>query len=174
MIPLQRRIVQNAFVVNDIEAAAWRWVRTFGVGPFFISRHLQPQDQRYRGTPVAMDFSVAIAQAGEVQIELVQQHDDGPSCYRDIFAAGREGFHHVCVIAEDYDRDLAHYSQQGLVVAGSGLMADMRYCYVDTAAQLGHMVEIVEDKPIIRDYFAMVRAGAETWDGVTDPIRFLS
>src|SRR3546814_15506838 len=42
----------------------------------------------------------------------------------------------------------------------------MRYAYVDTSPALGHMVEIVEDKPAIRAFFSAVRKSAEKWDGV--------
>jgi catechol 2,3-dioxygenase-like lactoylglutathione lyase family enzyme len=171
MIPAGRTIMQNAYVVNDVEEAAWRWVKTMGVGPFLINRHLQIGDPFHRGQPGGLDFSIAIAQAGPVQIELIQQHCDSPSCYRDLYPRGREGFHHVAVVVDDYDAQLAHYAAAGFQIASGGVMGDMRFCYVDTSASIGNMVELVEDKPLMRAFMAAVAGAAETWDGRTDPVR---
>ena len=59
-------------------------------------------DPKYRGMPNEVDFSTAISMAGEVQIELVEQHCENPSCYRDMFRKGQEGFHHIAVVCDDY------------------------------------------------------------------------
>jgi hypothetical protein len=158
-------IVQLAWVVPDLAAAAAAWHATHGVGPFLLNRKLQLDDPHYRGRPAATSFSTAVAQHGEVQIELVEQHDDSPSAYRETVPAGTTGFHHVAVIAPDFDSELARYRAQGHAVAAHGRFGDMRYCYVDTVASLGHIVEIVEDKPGIRAFFAAVRKAAERWDG---------
>ena len=42
----------------------------------------------YRGTASGVDMQVAVAQAGPVQIELIQQHCDRPSVYRDLVEHG--------------------------------------------------------------------------------------
>ncbi len=63
---------------------------------------------------VRAEFSTALAQAGDLHIELVEQHCDSPSVYRDIFPKGEEGFHHVAVIAEDFDAEIARYEGRAL------------------------------------------------------------
>lgn len=163
------RIVQFAWVVPDLGAAARRWHALHGVGPFLVNRRLALADPHHRGRPVVTAFSTAVAQSGDIQIELVEQHDDTRSAYRDTVPAGTTGFHHVAVIAADYDAMLRHYA--GFAVAAHGRFGDMRFSYVDTSATLGHMVEIVEDKPAIRAFFAAVRKAAERWDG--DPATLL-
>ena len=54
-----------------------------------------------------------IAQAGPVQIELIKQHDDRASVYRDLFAKGESGFHQLCTVTPDYDGKKAHYERLG-------------------------------------------------------------
>ncbi len=161
----EHQIFQFSWVVPDLEEAARRWHRTLGIGPFLVNRHLAVGDLRYRGAAACTDFSTAIAQAGPVQIELVEQHDAGPSCYRDTVAVGVEAMHHVAIIASDYDGAVATYLGRGFNVATSGTFGDVRFCYVDTAGALGHMVEILEDKPTIRAFFAAVARAPERWDG---------
>ncbi|MXP42866.1 VOC family protein [Allopontixanthobacter sediminis] len=162
-----QRILQMSWVVRDLEEAALRWHRTTGIGPFIVNRHIPITGGVHRGTPQKTDFSTAIAQAGSVQVELVEQHDDSPSCYRDMVAAGNEGMHHVAVIAEDYDAAVARYTDQGHEIASSGNFGEVRFCYIDTAAALGHMIEILEDSRAICAFFAMIARAAEEWDGDT-------
>lgn len=165
------RIIQYAWVVPSLEAAARRWHAETGIGPFLVNRHLTLDAPRYRGTPATTDFSTAVAQHGDVQIELVEQHDDGPSAYRDSVAAGRIGFHHVAFLSGDFEADLAQYTGRGHAIAADGFFGPMRYAYVDTVDALGHMIEIVEDKPAIQAFFAAVRKAADRWDG--DPATLL-
>ena len=164
-------IIQFAWVVPNLEEAARRWHATLGVGPFLINRNLALIEPRHRGRPSATRFSTAVAQSGEFQVELIEQHDDGPSVYRDTVAPGATGLHHVAIIAGDFDAALGHYTAQGFEVGADGRFGDMRYAYVDTSPALGHMVEIVEDKPAIRAFFSAVRKSAEKWDG--DPATLL-
>lgn len=165
MIPEEHSIVQFSWVVCDLEEAARRWHGTMGIGPFIVSRHLSISDARYRGQLITTDFSTAIAQAGPVQIELVEQHDDTPSCYRDTVAVEEEAMHHVALVASDYDSAVRHYTDRGFEIASDGRFGDVRFCYVDTSKVTGHMVELLEDKRTIRGFFAAIARAAETWDG---------
>jgi hypothetical protein len=167
---VNRKVIQASWVVDDVERMAREWVRTTGIGPFFVFAHIPVEEGSYRGQPRALDFSVAIAQAGDVQIELVAQHDDGPSAYRDLIAAGHRGFHHIALYCEDYDRDLGAYTERGFVPAFSGAFSGKRFCYIDTSASIGCMVELIEDSPVQKEFFATIAAAARDWDG-RDPVR---
>jgi hypothetical protein len=159
--------------VNDLDAAIDRWRLTAGVGPFYVFRHPDIQDFRYRGKPGKLDMSVAIAQAGNIQVELIEQHDDRPSAYRDVYGPGQEGMHHICRFAPDYDIELERYRAQGMSVAHSGLSGDMRFCYVDTRSNIGCMTEVLEERQFMRDMFQVIADSARNWDG-TDPVRNLA
>ena len=163
-------IVQMAWVVRDLEAAARRFSSTLGAGPFLFNRHVQLVDPHHRGQPVRTDFSLALAQAGEIQIELIEQHDLTPSVYRDLVPEGAEGFHHVAVIVPDVAREVARYRDLGFAVASSGRFGHADFAYIDTSQATGHMVEILPDNETIRRFFGSVRKAAETWDRL-EPIR---
>ena len=49
----------------------------------------------YRGEPTEPVVSIAFANSGDLQVELIEQEDDAPSIYREFLDAGREGFHHL-------------------------------------------------------------------------------
>lgn len=165
-----RRVIQNSWVVADLETAMRNWTGTTGIGPFFVVSNVSIDEQKYRGHETSIDVTIALAQAGDIQIELVAQHNDAPSAYRDLVPAGQSAFHHVAFFSTDYDADLKAYRDRGVEMAFSGSFAGKRFCYLDTSPTLGHMVELIEDSAAQRDFFAKIRAAAENWDG-SDPIR---
>ena len=163
--PRNTHIMQNSWVVNDLREAAERWIRQTGIGPFFLVEGLELEEQRYRGEPTNVKASFALAQAGELQIELVCQHNSAPSAYRDTIAAGSEGFHHMALYCENYDQDLNAYTKQGVEVAFSGSSGGMRFCYLDTSPTLGYMIELIEHSPAQSEFFQRIRDAARNWDG---------
>jgi len=167
-----RHVMQVAWMVDDLHAACARWIRTTGIGPFLTVPHVMLEEYRYRGRPAGgLDFSVAIAQWGGVQVELVQQHCDSPSAYRDTIAKGQGGFHHLAIYTADYDAAYAHYRDQGFEVAVGGTFGGFRFSYIDTSTAIGCMVELIEENPAQSDFFRRVAQAADGWDGATDPIR---
>ena len=54
-------LTQNAYVIRDIEESMHRWIDTMGVGPFFLLDHIKLKDVMYRGAPIDLDISAAVA-----------------------------------------------------------------------------------------------------------------
>ena len=162
----RHQTIQNAYYVQDLDAAIERWHRLWGIGPFFVRRHIVLPQVSYRGRPSQLDISAAYVQAGPIQIELVTQHDDTPSAFRDVYAADQEGFHHVAVIPDDYDELVAAYAEQGFPVVTELRTASGRgAAYIDTRAMLGHMVEIYVISDSLTALYRDVAAAAKNWDG---------
>ena len=87
-----RKYMQIAWVVPDLDAAIGHWVRQAGVGPFFYFDDVVYEDAVYRGEPwQPVKFHAAIAQAGDMQIELISQLEEGPSMFREVVPAGQIG-----------------------------------------------------------------------------------
>jgi len=169
-----QRFMQICWVVPDIHVAVNDWVRTTGVGPFFLFEKVSFDNPLYRGSPTeCVDITAAMAQAGDMQIELVCQNDDRPSVFRDVVAAGKCGLHHMALYCNDYDAELAAYVKAGAEVAFSGLMMGARTCWIDTTSRLGFMVELIEANPIADTVFEQFRSAAKNWDG-KNPLRQLS
>ena len=163
-------IVQNCWVVPDIEAGMRHWL-DMGYGPF-LTIDLDLPNTIYRGKPAPLNLSIAMTQAGDLMIELIQQRNSGPSAYRDAYAANEGGFHHVCWICDDYEAEKQALVQRGFALACEGSIPGLTYCYFDTRADLGCMVEIVPDVPLIRGMYQSVRNASIGWDG-SNPIRSL-
>jgi len=167
---VNRTIIQTAFMVNDLETAARKYIETLGVGPFYITERPKIAGSLYRGAPSEVQFSTAITQAGDVQLELVEQHCDSSSCYRDTVPVGQEALHHIAVFAEDYDAEMKRYKDLGIEVASSGRMGPMRFSYMDTSEQIMAMTEVLESTHFIHTYFENLKTACLDWDG-SRPIR---
>ncbi|MEB4211097.1 VOC family protein [Mycobacterium sp. 94-17] len=167
---------QIAWVVDDLDAAVQYWLQTARIGPFFVGAHVGGifTEASHRGSPAELDISCAIAQAGPVQIELIKQHDSAPSPYRDVFAEGEGGLHHICSFVDDIDAECRNYQEHGFEVVMRGVVAGQTpVAYVDTRPMIGCMSELMERRGLAVEMFAASAAAAADWDG-TDPIRDLA
>jgi len=172
--PLFGPIVQNGYVVRDLEKAVAHWSEKIGVGPFFLLEHIPFGDVFFRGAPLCLDMSVAIAQWGEIQVELIVQHDSAASIYTEFAARHEQGLQHVGVMSASLDGHLERLRGRGIEPVQHGATANgMRFAYVSTDAHPGGMIELIETGPAVEAFFGMVRKAARTWDG-TRPLRRLT
>ncbi len=164
-------IRQNGYVVRDIEAALKYWTETLGVGPFFYIERVPVEDFCYRGRPSPVDLSIALANSGDLQIELIQQRNDAPSMYREFLAAGHEGLQHVAFWTESYDADLDRARTAGFEVGQSGCIGSGgRFVYFAAESHPGTVIELSEISGPKGRFFAHVRECAARWNG-SDPIQ---
>jgi len=120
-----------------------------------------------------MDVSIALANSGPLQIELIQQSNEAPSLYCDFLDAGHEGLQHVAYWTTTMDADLARLAAAGYEVAQSGAIgADGRFVYYATEQHPGTVVELSEISGRKGKFFEHIAETARTWDG-SDPIRRL-
>jgi catechol 2,3-dioxygenase-like lactoylglutathione lyase family enzyme len=165
-------IRQNGYVVRDIEAAMKHWTEVLGVGPFFYMPHVLCTTFECRGVSGDPDISIAIANSGDLQIELIQQHDDTPTLYKEFIDAGREGLQHVSAWEADIDAIVAKLTKAGHRVAQRGSMQDgvIQFVYFDTELHPGTMFEISNMAGELAYIPQMVADAARNWDG-TEPVR---
>jgi catechol 2,3-dioxygenase-like lactoylglutathione lyase family enzyme len=165
---------QNGYVVRDIEAALRHWTRVLGVGPFFYFERAPITEFTRRGTPSPLEVSIALANSGDLQIELIQQRNDAPSMYRDFLAAGREGLQHVAYWTNAFEADLERCLAAGFVVGQAGVAggANGRFVYFETEAHPGTVVELSDSSGAKGAFFKHIADVARTWDG-SDPVRRL-
>lgn len=165
-------IAQNGYVVRDIEAAMAHWSEVLGVGPWYYFEKVELENFTYQGQPSNLEMKVALANSGDLQIELIQQLNDAPSMYRDFLAAGHEGLQHVAYWTTEYqalyDKALAlgfRVGHEGQVGGPKG-----RFAYFDAQAHPGAVIEISDISGNKRSLFEFIKKASQNWDG-KDPIR---
>lgn len=169
---LRYPVVQHAFVVRDLDEGIDRWRSTLGAGPFVVMRDFVGRDLTYRGEPSDTPVDYAFGQCGDIQIQLIAQPRPGSSIYRDMYAPGESGFHHVCALVpmDDWDRQLAAFTDAAYPLAAS-LMTSAPAVYFDCRDDLGCFVELYGRTERSVGFFAHLRELHDSWDGVTDPVR---
>lgn len=167
------RIFQYAYTSPDIEATARAWTETLGVGPWTVRGPFTAPDATYQGEPFRASLTVARTFDGPVMIELIQQHDDHPSIFRDAVRSRGHGFHHVAITSppDQFDERAA-----GLVAVGGPatfedvLPSGARVAFFPGAPGSAGLIELVELTPAQAAALEDLRAVCAGWDG-TDPWR---
>jgi hypothetical protein len=162
------RFFQLGFVVDDIIAAASRWAAVHGVGPFHISPVIE-MEAIVAGQLAPASIQVGLAQAGPVQIELIQQHCERPSLFRDWASP----FHQLATITSDVDARVHQLQQCGYDVVAEISTPDLKVAYVDTTTDFGFYTEVVSTNPRFVARWQGISETCATWDG-TDPVRILT
>jgi hypothetical protein len=131
------------------------------------------QSGLYRGRSCTVTLSVAFANSGDLQIELIHQNDDTPSIYTEFLADHGPGFHQLAWWASGFDDAVKSAQAAGWPVVWTGGGDDsVRYAYLEPPAGPATIIEIMELNDLTRGMDSLLRETAATWDG-SDPIRSL-
>jgi len=140
-------LCQVGFVVHDVEATAKKYAAAFGLPmPKIIET---PGYEKAKtivdGKPSEATAKLAFFQTGQLVVELIQPNKE-PSAWRNHLDEHGEGVHHIAFRVPDTKATEAALvkegiktDQQGLFVDGSGM-----YTYLDSAPQLGVVIELLE------------------------------
>ena len=160
-------IIQVAYTVADIDAGMQLYGETLGIGPWFKVGPFVPQKGIYRGAVTDMQVSLAIAYMGTIMVELIAQHDDKPSVFREfVEARGGHGFHHWAIGARDFDATLAEHQNLGYEAAFTDISPrGVRIVHLDTKGELPGMLEIIEMTPGAEAQYTAMKEAADDWDG---------
>jgi hypothetical protein len=163
---------QNGYVVSDIRAAMDYWINVVGVGPWFYIDRVKTDYFRHRGRDSNVEMSIALANSGDLQIELIQQRNDAPSMYKEFLDAGCEGLQHVAFWTNQYQAVYDRALSRGYTVGHEGQIggAQGRFAYFDTGGHPGSVIELSDISGNKGRFFEHIRKAAVDWDG-SEPIR---
>lgn len=161
---LDLSIRQVAYFVQDVRVAAIAHRKLFGSGPFLVAGRIPLRVSRHRDLDQPLDHTAACGQWGSVMVEFIQQDNAAPSAFHDLYprGSGQGGFHHVALIVDDLELEVASYRAEGYDVA---LYVEMingfAFAMIDRVKELGHMVELHRAAPALADFYAQVAAIAD-------------
>lgn len=163
-------IRQCAYVVRDLDAAV-QWWAGIGVGPFLAMPTQRMVGYVHGGETVDPEVTLAFANSGELQIELIVANDDRPSPFRDALEGGLAdgGAHHLAWWVEDWtgwERTAADAGWESTTYGDGGGFAS--FAYYDLGGPL--IAEVMELNDTTRWMTDKVRAAHVDWDG-TEPLR---
>jgi hypothetical protein len=162
-------VVQQGYIVPDIQAAMQHWIAR-GVGPFFIE-NLRGYPGIYRGEEAKFDLDAAFAYSGDQQIEVIQPLDDSPSIYSGYLRHHPTGgLQHLAVWVDDIEAKRAELEAAGHAYDVVQRYGD-RHAYLDSVDSPGVMIQLMARNAVIDELFDIIKEGSVGWDGETDPIR---
>lgn len=144
--PIFNKVNQIAMVVMDAAATAKRYWDDVGIGPwrFYTIQPSNSSDMVLRGKSVEHSFKVAIANVGDVELELIQPLD-GDSLYAEHLAQHGEGLHHLEFGVDDFNKTMSHLKEKGYSEIQSGRIFNVgKYNYLDTDKGLSCITEYGE------------------------------
>lgn len=141
------KLCQVGLVVHDVEATARKYADVFGL-PMPSILETPGYDKAktlVNGKPSEATAKLAFFQTGQLVVELIQP-DETPSIWRDHLDKYGEGVHHIAFGVDDTKVTGKAFSAEGMTTGQQGLYADGSgmYTYVDSAPQLGVMIELLE------------------------------
>ncbi|MHB1133196.1 MAG: VOC family protein [Chloroflexota bacterium] len=144
-----KKIDQVAFVVKDLDKSMASYWLNFGIGPWRVYTYGPPlvKDTTYNGQPGDFHWRVALADFNGMVMELIQPLD-GENVYSEFLAKHGEGVQHLGVIVPNLEQAVAEAQGAGYRVIqsghGYGVRGDGGFAYLDTLAELGTIIEMVE------------------------------
>jgi len=133
--------------------------------------HVQIKDVQYRGRIMQINASLAYANSGHVQFELIQQHDDAPSLFTEMTATRGYGLHHQGIAVRDFDAELRRFERMGHEVAAYGENdVGSRAAFMDPKGKFPTFIEIMEANEMVEAMFTAIYQASVGWGG-NDPVR---
>ena len=163
-------VVQIAYLVEDLPAAAIGWATDRGAGPFLIRHHQPMACTDSKGRAGVFVHSSAYGQWGDVQVELVKVHSATPApLERELATPG--GVHHMATFVASFDAAAQRSESLGQpAIMTATTTSGMRFGFYDARATLGHFLELYEPTESVLRLYSVVREAARNWDG-DHPVR---
>ena len=163
-----------AYVVDDIEATVRRLVDQLGAGPFFLIENVPLEKVLSRGEPAEFIHNSAFGYCGNGAIELIEPADLAPERVEKGFSGPRPRIQHIGYVVPPTEVTGLRSSldERGLTQYLSSEFGGVETTLHDASVALGHDIEIHVENQGLRDFFSMVRAGADDWDG-SEPLRLV-
>lgn len=160
-------IRQVGYVTPDLDKAMRFMVDKAGIGPWFVVDGIEVSGVTYRGEPLELNMSIALANSGTLQIELIQQNTPQRSMYTEWLEQYPAGdlVHHYSSWSERYDEVYAEAKRLGYEAVQEGRSSYGPFVYFQHRDNPAFIYEVTEFTRPRRRMFEQIAAAAENWDG---------
>ena len=139
-------IMQVGIIVRDIEAKARAWSEILGLPmpEIVITDTYERAQTEYQGKRSDARAKLAFFHMGQVDLELIEPVGE-PSTWKDQLDAHGDSLHHIAFQINGMPEKVAYLDAQGLPLVQRGEYTGGRYAYFDGVAQLGAILELLEN-----------------------------
>jgi methylmalonyl-CoA/ethylmalonyl-CoA epimerase len=139
-------ITQVGIIVQDIEAKAQAWAEVLGlpVPEIMITDTYERAQTEYNGKPSNARAKLAFFHLGQVDLELIEPVGK-PSTWQDQLDEHGDSLHHIAFVIQGMSEKVAYLEARGLPLVQRGEYPGGRYAYINGNAQLGAILELLEN-----------------------------
>jgi len=139
-------ITQVGIIVQDIEAKARAWAEVLGlpVPEITITDTYERAQTEYQGKPSHARAKLAFFHLGQVDLELIEPVGR-PSTWQDQLDERGDSLHHIAFEIKGMSEKVAYLEAKGFPLVQRGEYPGGRYAYINGDAQLGAIVELLEN-----------------------------
>jgi methylmalonyl-CoA/ethylmalonyl-CoA epimerase len=139
-------ILQVAIIVHDIETKARAWSEILGLpmSDVIITDTVDKTQAEYKGKPTNARAKLAFFHMGQLDVELIEPIG-GPSTWKDQLDQHGDSLHHIAFKIKGMQEKIEYLDSQGIPLIQRGEFTGGRYAYVDGIAQLGTVLELLEN-----------------------------
>ena len=142
-----KTVVQVGLIVRDIEKSIDAYMRIFGLTErpgIQVTGSPDETNIQYRGETTQGRAKLAFINMGQVTIELIEPIG-GPSTWQEFLDAKGEGVHHLAFNVKGTQQVVNFLNGQGVPLVQRGDYTGGQYTYLDSAPQLGVIIELLEN-----------------------------
>lgn len=148
---LPHKILQIAFVVDDVEKYLSRYAKLFGIETPSTTVTGTHEDTRslYRGKPTDGRARVGYISLENILLEFIEPID-GPSVWQDSLERNGNGIHHLAFIIDGVEQVIDDLEEFGLPLLQHGIFPPAgkapsgKYAYLQGFDELGFDIELLE------------------------------
>lgn len=141
------KVGQLGFIVHDVRSSLPAYESLYNLKTWFEPLYAE-REFKINGEVKELEFNIAFAYSGKLQIELFEEKSQQVAMYRDHLDSFGPGLHHLGFYVGDIDAKIEMASQLDLDIlleakfktAGGGFV---RYVYLDTRPVCGIITELL-------------------------------
>lgn len=139
-------VTQVGIIVRDIASTARAWSEILGlpVPNIVITETMDKTHAEYSGKSTTARAKLAFFRMGQLDVELIEPID-GPSTWKDQLDQHGDSLHHIAFKIKGMQEKIAYLDSKGVPLLQRGEYTGGRYAYLDGIAQLGTVLELLEN-----------------------------
>jgi len=139
-------VVQIGIIVKDIEKTSRAYAGFLGVDmpEWFLTDDVDKAHTAFKGKLSEARAKLAFFQLKNITIELIEPVG-GPSTWQEFLDTKGEGVHHIAFEIKGMDEEIIRMQRKGMSLLQRGDYEGGRYSYIDASAQLGVILELLEN-----------------------------
>ena len=139
-------VTQVGIIVHDIDTKARAWSEILGLPMpnIIVTDTMDKAQTEYDGKPTIARARLAFFHMGQLDVELIEPMDS-PSTWKDQLDGHGDSLHHIAFVIKGMREKIAYLDSKGVPLVQRGEYTGGRYAYLDGVAQLGTVLELLEN-----------------------------